>query len=260
MKTHHRCRLSPAQLSASLHQWYGTLAGQDLLDAIKGSLDRVLPGLFGYYALQVGCVSAETDMLEYSRVKHRLYVDVVRDQTQVMGVPEALPLQGDSIDLVLLMHSLDFTRDPHRILREVDRVLIPEGHVVVVGFNPVSLYGLWKGFLLWQRRVPWCGRFYSGARIRDWMSLLGLETLDVQHVGFRPPIQRPGLSQRLEVLERMGMVAAPYFGAVRILLAQKRVATLTPIRPRWGPRRSILAGNLPEPTPRQAQAPRGRAG
>ncbi len=260
MKTHHDCRLSPAQLSAGLRHWYGTLAGRDLLAGIKAALDRILPGLFGYYALQVGCVSAHMDMLQSSQVKHRLHLDAVRDQSQVVGVPEALPLQGDSIDLVLLMHSLDFAREPHQILREVDRVLIPEGHVVVVGFNPMSLYGLWKGFLMWQRRVPWCGRFYSGARIRDWMSLLGLETLEVQHVGFRPPIQRPGLSQRLQVLERAGALATPYLGAIRILLARKRVATLTPIRPRWRPRRSILAGNLTEPTPRQAQARRGRAG
>ena len=249
MKTRHHCELSHVQISSALRSWYASKVGAFLLNDIKAQLDLLLPQIFGFYALQIGC---SIDMLTSSRIKRRIKLDFDTRDVNLLASPDYLPFQEDSLDLILLMHSLDFAEDPHRILREVDRTLIPEGYVLIVGFNPASLYGVWKLFKQRKNSVPWCGRFYTSARLRDWLSLLGFDTLVSNTLGFRPPIQHTGLQQRLVFVERTGVKFAPYLGGIHVILAQKKVATLTPLRRRWFPRRSLLAGNLTEPSTRES--------
>ena len=250
MKTRHRCNLSPTQISIALQNWYATGVGDVVIEALKQRLDYWLPQLFGYYALQIGEISSRIDLLAGSRIKHQIHMDQSIDGADLRGSPEALPFSEDSLDLVLLVHRLEFSDAPHRILREVDRTLIPEGHVVIVGFNPISLYGVSKALFQWQNRMPWCGRFYSIPRVRDWLSLLGFLTVDSYYLAFRPPVQRLGVQKRLAFFARIVEFVLPYFGGVYIVVAQKKLATLTPIRPRWRPRRRLLAGNLTEPSTR----------
>lgn len=252
MKTRHRCNSSSDQISNALQSWYATGVGDVVIGALKQKLDALLPQLFGYYALQIGQISSRVDLLSGSRIKHQIRMGITGDSTDLRSSADALPFHEDSLDLILLVHSLEFTHAPHRILREVDRTLIPEGHVVIVGFNPISTYGLFKALFQWQSRLPWCGRFYSTPRVRDWLSLLGFVAVNTQYVAFRPPVQRWGLHKRLAFFERGGDLILPYCGGVYVLLAQKKLATLTPIRPRWRPRRRLLAGNLTEPSTREA--------
>ena len=251
MKTRHRCNANSDQVSIALQSWYATRVGDVVIGALKQKLDSLLPQLFGYYALQIGQVSSHVDLLSGSRIKHQLRMGINGDRADLRSSADALPFHEDSLDLILLIHCLEFTHAPHRILREVDRTLIPEGHVVIVGFNPISTYGLTKALFQWQSRIPWCGRFYSTPRVRDWLSLLGFVTVDTHYVAFSPPIQRWGLHKRFAFLERAGKSVLPYCGGVYALLAQKKLATLTPIRPRWRPRRRLLAGNLTEPSTRE---------
>ena len=251
MKTRHRCNAGSDQISISLQRWYGTSVGDVVIAALKQKLDALLPQIFGYYALQIGHISSRIDLLSGCRIKHQIRMDISRDSTDLRSSADALPFHEDSLDLILLVHSLEFSHVPHRILREVDRTLIPEGHVLVVGFNPISTFGMSKALFQWQSRAPWCGRFYSTPRVRDWLSLLGFVTVDTHYVAYRPPIQRWGLHKRLAVFERLGDSFLPYCGGVYALLAQKKLATLTPIRPRWLPRRRLLAGNLTEPSTRE---------
>ena len=251
INTRHHCEFTTADLYSALNVWYRSTVGGLLLTEIKARLDVILPRLFGYYALQIGNLAGSIDLLASSRIKQRFCLDINAGSVELLAKVDDLPFQQDSLDLILLMHSLDFAEDPHRILREVDRTLIPEGHVVIVGFNPVSLFGLWRITPGRKKRVPWCGRFYSCSRLRDWLSLLGFDALASSNLGFRPPIQHMGLQQRLEFLETAGDRYLPYFGGIHVILAQKKVATLTPIKPRWRPRKSLLAGNLTEPSTRE---------
>jgi len=126
--------------------WCANRPGQWLLETERQELEEILPNLFGYHLLQVGCLSGE-DILGCSRVLHRVVVDIDADEvTDVFGLygrPDALPIDTDSVDVVLLPHTLEFENDPHQVLREVERVLVPEGHVVILGFNPWSIWGLW---------------------------------------------------------------------------------------------------------------------
>lgn len=251
MKTRHQCQLNSEQIFSALQDWYSSSVGRFLLLDIKSCLDSLLPKLFGYYALQIGYPDHGLDMLSASRVKYRFYLDATPGPIDLLADANALPIKEDSLDLVLLLHTLEFTQDPHKILREIDRTLIPEGHLVIVGFNPLSWYGCWKIFSTQRNRVPWCGRFYTAARLRDWVSVLGFDVKKSHYLGFRPPIQYSGLQRYLTFTDRVGPRIFPYLGGVHVMLAQKKVATLTPIRSRWRPSRGFIAGNLTEPSTRE---------
>jgi SAM-dependent methyltransferase len=169
---------------------------------------------------------------------------VARDADRAPGFvccgAERLAVATDSLDVVLLSHVLEFSEQPHEVLREVDRILIPEGHVIVVGFNPWSLWGLWRLVLGWRKKAPWCGKFINAVRLRDWLQLLGFDVVQTKGYFYRPPIGRRRVLDKLTFLERLGTRCWPFFSGGYYILAKKRVSTLTPIRPRWRPRRSGL--------------------
>ena len=149
---------------------------------------------------------------------------------------------------MVLPHTLEFEENPHQILREVERTLIPEGHVVIMGFNPYSLWGMTRMFIGWRNRTPWCGHFYSTLRIKDWLALLGFDTVLQKSYFFRPPLQHEGSLERLSFMERYGSRWWPFPGGGYILVAKKRLTTLTPIKPRWRSSRRFLGNGLTEPT------------
>lgn len=234
-----------------LRGWYTSPLGRLLEQAERRELDDLLPGLFGYHALQVGA-ACTTPLLDASPIRHRVVIDQdpAAPSCGLAANPAALPVASDSVDAVVLHHVLEFAPDPHQALREVERILIPEGTVVIVGFNPFSSWGL-RGW--WRRRrgdAPWCGRFLSAPRVRDWLALLGFDTLESRSRLFRPPLQSPGLMRRLAFLEHWGYRWCQPLGGIYVLVARKRVVTLTPIRPRWAKARRLVGGGLAEPTPR----------
>lgn len=211
---------------------------------------RRVQGLFGYHAVQVGHLGLDRDLLRASLIPHRALLDPEATGAGVYAEPEALPLASDSVDLVLMTHTLEFCAQPHEALREAERVLVPEGHLLIVGFNPMSLFGLWKLGLGWRGQVPWVGHFYPPFRVSDWLSLLGFDVLDCERLAFFPPWQRRGRlggGRWWEVVSRRWW---PYLGGVYVLVARKRVARLTPLRPRWRPRRAVFGGQLTGPTTR----------
>lgn len=246
------------RVEQQLAEWYAGQPGQTLAATEQALIDSVLPNLFGYHLLQLGSV-VPCDLLSASRIPHRMVMVEggalawrrVPEVGLFRGESEQLPVESSSIDVVLCPHILEFASSPHAVLREVERVLIPEGHLVIVSFNPWSLWGLARLLLGWKRQAPWCGRFYSRGRLQDWLALLGFETVVTRTAFFRLPLSYPGLLQRFEVIERSGSRWWPALGGVHMVVAKKRVATLTPIKPRWRPRRSLLQGKLPEATLRR---------
>lgn len=238
------------QVWSSLHDWYQTPLGQQLMAEEKAQLEAVLPTLFGYHLIQLGRFYAES-MLEASRVSHCCVMDTENSDTKDInfsfsGQPHALPLASDSVDVVVLPHTLEFSEQPHAVLREVERVLVPEGHVVMMLFNPWSLWMLQRLFWGWRKQPPWCGRFIGSPRTRDWLELLGFDVTYCKRYFFRPPLQQRGIMKRLQWLEGLGRRLWPIFGGSYVLVAKKRVETLTPIRPRWNPRQHVVATGLIE--------------
>jgi SAM-dependent methyltransferase len=238
-------------LPGCLRSWYTTPLGRLLEQAERRELDDLLPGLFGYHALQIGAACA-APLLGASPIRHRLVIDQdpAAPSCGLAASAAALPIASDSVDAVVLHHVLEFAADPHRALREVERILIPEGKVVIVSFNPFSTWGL-RGWLRRRRGdAPWCGRFFSAPRVRDWLALLGFDLLESRHRLFRPPLQSPRLMRRLAFLEHWGYRWWQPLGGIHILVARKRVVTLTPIRPRWAKARRLVGAGLAEPTSR----------
>lgn len=235
-----------------LQTWYRTELGKELAAQEAATLAETLPNLFGYHLLQLGRLSDE-NWLQSSRISHCAVMDfqpplVHEDQRRLFGIPEQLPISSDSMDVLVLPHVLEFSHHPHAILREAERVLIAEGHLVMLVFNPRSIWLVWRWLFGWRRKIPWCARFLSTTRIRDWMELLGFEVVSIQGYFYRPPLQSKSVMQRLGVLERLGRRAWPIIGAGNLIVARKRVVTMTPIRPRWRPRRQrVPATGLVEP-------------
>lgn len=169
--------------STDLNDWLSTPAGAYLRDWEIKQFDRVIADIFGYHALQLG--TSVIPALQASRIRHCW---VSENQLSSGPTPSlltedvALPFPDQSLDLVVMPHTLEFSRDPHSCLREVDRVLVPDGRVVVCGFNPLSLWGLrqqrahvyarfgWQDYFL-----PSQVDFIASWRLRDWLRLLSFD-------------------------------------------------------------------------------------
>lgn len=246
-----RC-VSLVESKNQLRDWYAKYPGVWLQEEEVALLETSLADLFGYHILQVG-LNNESNSLIVSRIPHRMIMDVQFPVSHhqdpaaahgrpdfLLGEPEYIPVASDSLDVLVLSHTLEFSTNPHQVLREVDRLLIPEGHVVILGFNPWGSWMPWRMLFGWRKRAPWCGRFVSVARLKDWLRLLGFDITECKRYFFRPPLAHQGIMRRLKFLDRVGCRFWPILGAAYFLVAKKRVATLTPIRPRWRPRRSRL--------------------
>ena len=234
-----------------LGQWYHTQLGNRVEACEKDRLHQVLSDLFGYQLLHVGSAE-QVEFLANSRISHRMVMDVCDNQVALPsscfhGQPHAMPVCSDSLDVVVLPHILEFSEQPHNVLREVERTLVPEGHAVILGFNPFSLWTLSRWLIGWRGKVPWCGHFISTTRMKDWLSLLGFDVIETQYYFFRPPCQQVTILKKLRFLERFGQRFWPILGGGYVMVARKRVTTLTPIRPRWQPRRKLVTAGLVEP-------------
>lgn len=219
-------------LQPDFRTWFGSDLGHYLLQEEESLLGRILPDLFGYHALQIGQV-VDRNLLSSSRIRHRCIVDVsmpaVPGLSSLRAQPEHLPFAKESLDLVFIHHGLDGAPSPHALLREASRVLIPEGHLLIVGFNPWSLWGLWRMFRLPWAELPWLRRPLGPQRLADWLTLLDFEVMGLESVCFVPPLNHASIRRRFAWLELLGRRYWSQGGAAYVLLARKHVSCLTPI-------------------------------
>lgn len=196
---------------------------------IEQQLASWWPRIFGYHLLKVGALSAALDS-SLCPIRHQMTLGSQSDEFSVVAEPDALPLVEQAVDAVLLAHCLEFYPDPHQIVREAHRVLMPNGYVLVSGYNPVSTMGLLKFWPGVQQQLPWSGRFFTPSRVKDWLQLLGFELVYEQRFfwsGFAGSASDESAWQRW--CERY----LGYFGACYVLVARKREYPLTPLRPKW---------------------------
>jgi SAM-dependent methyltransferase len=214
----------------TLQDWFQTPLGQYLLEKERAYLDDVTPDIFGFHAIQLGLPGY--DLLRESRITHRVRV-ATRGKVDLYAKGHELPFATQSIDLVLMPHVLEFGDEPHAILREVDRVMMPEGRLVIVGFNPWSLWGLRSALGFSRNQCPWNGRFVSLLRVKDWLALLGFDVNAGRLIAYAPPFDRENLRRRFGFMEPAGDRWWAVGGAVYMLQAIKRVRGMRLITPAW---------------------------
>lgn len=249
-----RLTTTTAHQRLDLGRWLGRGPGVQLADAERARLDEILPDLFGYHLVQVGRLG-EVDLLSQSRVLNRSIVDIdcssaLAPYPLVHGTASSLPVESDSVDVVVLPHVLEFDAEPHAALREAFRVLVPEGHLLILGFNPRSLMGIWRLFRRGRGGAPWNGQFFSINRIKDWLALLGFDVVQVSPCFIRSPFRDERWLRTLDAIARLGNLTAPVLSGAYLMVAKKRVMKMTPIKTRWQPKRRLVGVGLAEPSAR----------
>lgn len=236
-----------------------------------------LESIFGDQFLQIG-VWGGNEFRQFARTKRTAVIgSTTEESSDLVTAANCLGIASDSIDVVLLPHVLEAHDDPHGVLRELNRVLRSDGHVVILGFNPVSLWGL-RHLLSRRRFPPGCRRLISEHRLRDWLRLLNFSVDHSSFHYFRAPIlRRAGRHRRAAALTdddirenqgrdsahranrlframRLSFTAAlqawrrqaPFAGCY-MLVARKTLYTVTPIKPAWKLKRRFV-GSLVNPS------------
>lgn len=229
-----KLRRSPVWLEAqhSIAQWYSTGLGQSILIGLETRISACLRDVFGFQGVLVGNYNPERSLLIGAGLHRKLIVDAPGRKADINADALLLPIASDTMKLVVLWHTLDFCDNPHQALREADRVLMEDGQLIIIGFNPVSAFGLRHWLLGWRGKSPWCGRFYSRWRLKDWLSVLDYGVLHSEASFIRPPINSERLLRRLKGLERL----QPWIGGlggIYILQARKQTIPMTLSKRQW---------------------------
>lgn len=222
-----------------IREWFESPLGQRLIRSQRAVLDQLLPGCFGYHLLQLSIQQAP--LFEESPIQQKIAMGLaLEDESPFVGQATNLPFENDSMDVVLLHHLLDFYDSPHDMLREIARVSIPMGHLVIVGFNPLSLWGAYKPIGKVQGRAPWIGHFVRPGRLMDWLNLLNFKIDRVHYTTFGLPIDRAAFRPRVPDYSRgLSRKSSLPIGAVYVIVARKQVGAIRPIRPAWNPKHSF---------------------
>ncbi len=228
--------------------------GRYVLEWEQQQLDAAVADIFGYHALQLGL--PEIDALRENRMplrfcaSDRLPAAVARDEggrVAVITRYEELPFATHSIDLVVMPHVLEFAEEPHQVLREIDRVLVPEGQIVLTGFNPVSLWGLRQAMarLGMKPFLPREGQFIALPRIKDWMKLLSFEVSRGRYGCYSPWARSERWLARWRFMEKAGDRWWPVLGSVYLVTAIKRVRGMRLVGPGWKRREALRPALVP---------------
>ena len=238
---------------AELESWYARDNGQYLADTTRAAMQDLLDTSFGYHILQLG-ITAGRPLCYSSPINHRIYAaDRAASNVALVAHADELPLDGDSIDTVIAHHCLEFTHNPHQVLRELQRVLTPQGQLLVVGFNPYSLLGIntyLRGLSrqsFWHQHSP-----VSENRLTDWLHLLGFEVQDVMRLYSVPPAGGGNVRHWLQRADAWSQRKNLATGGLYILHATKQVTAMQrPLRSR----KERLIGLVPKPAPAPTPTP-----
>ena len=231
---------------AALDEWLAGPFGRLLIDAERRQLSASLEDVFGTHFVQIGHWGPPDAFLPLARTPRRGLVAEPGARGDCVSHATSLALQTLSVDAILLPHTLEFEPEPHEVLREVERVLVGEGHVLILGFEPGGPWAI-RHYLSRRGFPPGLIKMMSRGRLRDWLRLLGFEVIEIRRFVHVLPIDSLTSGAVGRGMERFGRHLDGRLGSAYLLKARKRVYSMTPIRPR---RRSApaLAGAVIEPT------------
>jgi SAM-dependent methyltransferase len=233
-----------------LESWYQRESGQYLFELTRNAVRERLDTTFGYHILQLGFQGGDP-LCNESPINHRLLCSSRSAQgTSLVSRADELPLEGDSVDVVIAHHCLEFTPNPHQALREIQRVLTPQGQLIVIGFNPYSLQGLGSRLRNLAGQSPWNEHRPVGERrLTDWLHLLGCEVQAVQRFYSVPPVGGERLRRGLQAIDNWGSSFNSPLGGLYMLHATKQVVGLPRPKRLQRSKSGRMIGLVPKPAP-----------
>ncbi len=248
-------RAECSDISTELESWYATDNGLYLLAQTRLAIQHLLDTTFGYHILQLG-VRTPHPLFQGSPIHHRIYsARNAADGVDLIARPDELPLDCDSVDTVIAHHCLEFAQHPQRALREIQRVLTPQGRLLLICFNPWSLKGIAARTSGALRHPLWSAyRPLSEGRLTDWLHLLGCEVQDSMHLYGVPVAGKGRMRGFLESADRFTVQHNLPLGGVFVLHATKQVAGVHPRRRLSLARPERLIGLVPKPSAAQSPA------
>lgn len=245
--------MTHATAITAVDSWLGSGLGQTVLQAEAELMVEALDDVFGWELLQLGLWGPRDALLSGCRTRRRAIIANEKSRTTDADIGarlSQLPISNGAVDAVVLPHTLEFETDPFAVVREADRILAGEGHLIVLGFRPFSLWGF-RSTAISRGYPPGLKRMLGARRVADWLELLGYDVGVTRNYLFTPPwgksMPRPGAPSQLL---RRGWLK-PWPAGAYLMKARKRVYTLTPIRPRVRERVQPIGG-LVKPTTRQS--------
>jgi SAM-dependent methyltransferase len=236
--------------AAKLDAWLAGPLGEMLLGEERAVVASALECAFGLHCVQVGAWGEAGSFLGCARTRRTALVAARPvPGAALVAEPAALPLQPDSVDVMLLPHTLEFAPDPHEVLREAARVLAGEGELVVLGFEPLGGWSLRHAFTS-GGMPPGRSRTISATRLADWLKLVGFEVAPPERYLYAPPFAGLADARARGLFERAGRRAWRRFSGAYLLHARKRVYSMTPVRRRQRIRTAVIGG-LAEPAARR---------
>lgn len=240
--------------------WHDSCYGSEFYNQEIQILKSHIEKFFGFHILQIGASELEyfKDLSDNLKINHRLvlkqYTKLPDDSKMPRGTvitnkpsepqgsvsvlygnDNSLPLETASIDAVLIAHNLEFSTDPYGNLREVDRILMPEGHLIILGFNPWSLWGVRKVLTGYNVNCfPWDGssKWFSSYRICDWLTLLNYQVKHKIHFFYRPCVNNKKILGYTKAFEQIGKIF-PFGSAGFCIIAEKKQESFTLVRTNW---------------------------
>ncbi len=229
---------------SSLSGWFSTAQGAYVLDWELAQFDSAVDDVFGFRAVQIGL--PEVDFLRQNRIPFRFSL-ALEPGAALAADPLQLPLASQSVDLVALPHVLEEHEHPHEVLREAERVLMPEGQVVISGFNTASLWRLRQIFTARDAGAPWNLKFIGLFRLRDWLRVLGFELNGGKFGCYAPPFRQKLWLERFSFMEKAGARWWPIAGGLYVVRAVKRTPGMRLITPAWRRERARRRALAPIP-------------
>ena len=234
-----------------LEAWLAGPLGAMLLEQERVIVAQSLECAFGLHCLQIGAWGEPATFLSLARTRRTALVAGSNARgVALVAEPDALALQSDSVDVLLLPHTLEFAAEPHEVLRESGRVLTGEGVLLVLGFEPLGVWSVRHAFTR-GGFPPGRIRTIPAQRLSDWLKLLGFEVGAAERFLYVPPFASLQTGGARGVFERIGRRAWPRLSGAYLLHAYKRVRSLTPVRMRSRLRTAVIGG-LAEPAARRA--------
>lgn len=237
-------------LLTEFSQWFAQSEGKPVVQYEQDVLNLLLPQYYGFYLLQLGILS-HYDLKAASMIRNhikigrveQLYPNTLAVEANLMS----LPLQYESIDVIVAPHVLECCTNPAHLLNEIYNILIPGGKVVIFGFNPYSFWGVTKVFKP-KTQMPWAGNFHSLGQVKFWLNSVGFQVQEYKRGCYRPPLRNESAFNKLLFLESFGQAFFPFLGGVYCLVAEKKIAPLTPLRLKKLTKKIRVSAGYPEPS------------